>query len=436
MLRTRDKSRVVTIEGQESEYGADGTLSWGPRSTSSSVVSTDVMVDVVTKGFKRSSARGEIINSPMTRHVENCNVNSSQGVIQETSGRRYTWTGQWRARGSFDPTTHAKVLEKIEQLESLAITEAFANVGKPDVAVLTELAELKETLSFLASPVKQMVKLTQRFGRYLDTVKRIYERDAIRRAKWDKLPVHIQARRTPPPPPKLPVFNVGNWKGTDVSSAWLAYRYGLMPLIYTFQDVESLLKKRTEGSPLRATARSKEEDNVDMTSEEISQYGWGSVIYQHTDKVLGSCKVTVRAGVLYEVDATLLTQLGVRWNRVPMALYEAIPLSFVSDWFHNGAAVYDALTAEARSGKILAAWVTAKVDFDLAFVQQYGPAISGGSASGVISETRYGEWKRRKPASVTDVRLKLRLDLSSKRIADGLALIHTFLSTGGKKKAI
>jgi len=434
MLRTRDKSRVDIIEGQESDFDADGTLSWGPRSTSSSVVSTDVMVDVVTKGFKRSSAKGGIINSPMTKHVENCIVHSVQGTFQQTSGKRYTWTGQWRARGSFDPTQHSKVLEKIEQLESLAITEAFANVGKPDVAVLTELAELRETLSFLASPVKQMVKLTKRFSQYLDTVKSIYERDAIRRAKWEKLPVHIKAKRTPPPPPKLPTFNVGRWKGTDVSSAWLAFRYGLMPLIYTFQDVEKLLKKRLEGSPLRATARSKEEENVDLTSEEVAQWGWGTLVYQHTDKVLGSCKVTARAGVLYEVDATLLTQIGVRWNRVPMALYEAIPLSFVSDWFHNGASVYDALTAEARSGKILAAWSVAKVEFDLAFVQQFGPAISGGSASGTVSETRSGKWQRRTPASAADVRFKLRIDLSSKRIADGLALIHTFLSTGGKRK--
>lgn len=434
MLRTRDKSRVQIVVGQESEYNPDGSLSWGPRSTSSSVVSTDVMEDVVTKGFKRLSATGGIINSPMTKNVENCNVLASQGELLATSGRRYTWTGQWRPRGAFSPARHAKVLEKIEQLESLAITGAYAKVGEPDVAVLTELAEFRETLSFLASPVKQMVKLTQRFSRYLDIVKRIYERDAIRRAKWEKLPAHVKARRTPPPPPKIPTFSVGRWKGTDVSSAWLAYRYGLMPLIYTFQDVEELLKKRLEGSPLRATARSKESDYVDLTSETVTSYQWGTVLYQHADKVLGSCKVTVRAGVLYEVDATLLTQLGVRWNRVPMALYEAIPLSFVSDWFHNGADVYNALTAEARSGKILAAWSVAKVDFDLTFVQQYGPAITGGSASGIIAETRSGEWKRRKPASLSDVQFKLRLDLSSKRIADGLALIHTFLSTGGKRK--
>lgn len=434
MQRTRDNSRVQVVVGQESEYASDGTLSWGPRSSSSSVVSTDVMVDVVTKGFTRLSAKGEIIISPMTKHVENCTVHPSEGVIHAASGRWYTWTGQWRPRGAFSPATHAAVLNKIEQLESLAITGAYAQVGEPDIAVLTELAELRETLAFLASPVKQMVKLTKRLSRYLDTVKRIYERDAIRRAMWEKLPAHVKARRTPPSPPKIPTFSVGNWKGTDVSSAWLAYRYGLMPLIYTFQDAERLLKKRLEGSPIRATARSTESDHVDLTSETPSAYNWSGVYYQHVDKVIGSCKVTVRAGVLYEVDATLLTQLGVRWNRVPMALYEAIPLSFVSDWFHNGADVYNALTAEARSGKILAAWSVAKVDFDLTFVQQYGPAISGGSASGIISETRSGEWKRRRAVSLSDVQFKLRVDLNSKRIADGLALIHTFLSTGGKRK--
>lgn len=434
MQRTRDKSRVQVVVGYQSIYNPDGTLRWGPDPTSSSVVSKDVMVDVVTKDFKRLSAAGGIVNSPMTRNVENCTVHESQGAIRDTDGVLFTLTGKWRPRRAFSPMEHAKILEKVEQLESLAITGAYAKVGQPDVAVLTELAELKETLSFLASPVKQMVKLTQRFSRYLDTVRRIYERDAVRRAKWEKLPAHIKARRTPPPPPKIPTFTVGRWKGTDVASAWLAYRYGLMPLIYTFQDVEQLLKKRLEGSPLRATARSTESDYVDLTFETVSSYPWGTVYYQLTDKALGSCKVTVRAGVLYEVDATLLTQLGVRWNRVPMALYEAIPLSFVSDWFHNGADVYNALTAEVKSGKILTAWSVAKVDFDLTFLQLYGPATAGGSASGIISETRSGEWRRRRSASLSDVQFKLRVDLNSKRIADGLALIYTFLSTGGKKR--
>lgn len=435
MLRTRDKSRAETVIGYETQYLPTGALEWGPLSKSSSVVSPDVMIDVVTKGFAAHSARGGIVNSPMSRHVGSRTVLPAQGSLQDVYGVRYVWSGQFRVEGGLpDPLENAAVKAKIDHLEALAVTDAYADVGSPDVATLTELAEFRETLAFLASPVKRMVTLTKRFSSYLERVKVLYERDAKRRARWDSLPPHVRLKRQPPPPVRLPAFKAGRWKGTDVSSAWLAYRYAIMPLIYTFQDVEKLLKKRLEGSPVRATARAKGSDTVSLDSETASIRQWSTVRYNHVTRTLGSCRVDVRAGVLYEVDASLLTQLGVRWNRVPMAIYEAIPLSFVSDWFHNGASVYDALTAEARSGKILAAWVTTKVKYDLACTTEYGPAVSGGSASGTIGETGFGEWHRRRAVSLADVSFKLRLDMNSKRVADGLALIHTFLSTGKLKK--
>jgi hypothetical protein len=160
------------------------------------------------------------------------------------------------------------------------------------------------------------------------------------------------------------------------------------------------------------------------------------LVHDFIQEVEGSVAVVSRAGVLYEMDASLLTQLGVSWNRVPMAFYEAIPLSFVSDWFHNGADVYDALTAEFRAQKILTAWVSTEVKYDVLFREVYGPAISGnGSVQGLVLETRHGNWKRRSLASLSDVKFSFRTELSVKRVADGLALIHTFLSTGKIKKA-
>ena len=141
----------------------------------------------------------------------------------------------------------------------------------------------------------------------------------------------------------------------------------------------------------------------------------------------------VRAGVLYNVDASLLTQLGIQWNRVPMALYEAIPLSFVTDWFHNGAQVYDALTAEFRSKGILGSWVTTRIDFDVQYMDVYFPSATNGDANGRSILTVSGTKRERKLTSGSDVKFSFTADLNLKRVADGLALCYTLLATARKK---
>ena len=118
-----------------------------------------------------------------------------------------------------------------------------------------------------------------------------------------------------------------------------------------------------------------------------------------------------------------------------MALYEAIPLSFVTDWFHNGADAYDALTAEFRALKILGAWVVTTIDYECEFAQDVVPLTPGASVSnGAMTGTTRGQWKIRKLASLSDIRVQTRVDLNSKRVADGLALIHSFLATALKKR--
>lgn len=53
---------------------------------------------------------------------------------------------------------------------------------------------------------------------------------------------------------------------------------------------------------------------------------------------------------------------------------------------------------------------------------------------GETSFQRNGKWKNRQRASLSDVEFRLKSDLNSKRIADGLALIYTFLATAGRRK--
>ena len=133
------------------------------------------------------------------------------------------------------------------------------------------------------------------------------------------------------------------------------------------------------------------------------------------------------------MDASLLTQLGIQWNRVPMALYEAIPFSFVTDWFHNGAQVYDALTAEFRSKGILGSWVTTRIGFDVQYKDVYLPHAANCFANGQRIMNVSGTTIERKLTSGSDVKFSFKNDLNLKRVADGLALCYTLLATARKK---
>jgi len=383
MLRVRDNSTVST--GSFSVSGHIDGVPRPPKVVTFSVTSDDRMTDIVTPNYKARQRRGEVVISPMSKIKSQRTMHNGAYVL--TSPRSvYSESGvcylvdRGDIRG-WKPDTDPAILDEIGRQAALVITDAYAKVGSPDVAVLTELVELRETLSFLYSPVKGMVNLTRKLRDYSVLTKRLELKHSARVEKWNKLPPRIQAKRKAPEPLKLPKLRLGKFEATDISSAWLAYRYAIMPLLYTFQDVQALLKKRAEGPKTRATARATGSNTVDLTSD-VSRVDKSYMGQTWTEKIsrTGSATVTTRAGVLYVPDFSLSAQLGVQWNRVPAALYEGIPLSFVADWAYNGSALYDALTAELRAQKILGAWVSTTTEFSVSWNVELTP-VSGGSVS-------------------------------------------------------
>lgn len=447
MLRIRDTSYVTSYTYNVSE-------SWIGGSSSSNLVhlvgTNRWMHDYPTERFKLKSATGQLFFKPMERFVHSPVLYPGLILLETRNpGPPPTWlpstpenawsstlpTNLLMTGYGWTPKTDEALQAEVTRLEALAITDAYAKVGEPDVAVLTELAELNETLRFLLSPVSAMVRLTRRFKGVLDKHARNLDRYHRNLGQWNKLPGPLRKKRSPPKKPKFPRFTVGNFRASDISSAWLAYRYGLMPLIYTFQDVQKLLKKRGEGTlPTRATARAKQ------TSTYVIEYlpDWTTLVYAgssfSTRKWFkGEATIVARAGVMYVPEYELTAQLGVQLNRVPKALYEAIPLSFVTDWFHNGASYYDALTAVFRTQKIHGAWVTSTVSYTLEggeYVRAHPTLESpcSASSSGKFFDD-IGKWQRRRNVTLADVKFRLRVELNGKRIADGLALIHLFLTT-------
>lgn len=421
-----------------SKPGGIVTGSWDYDTTWSDL---DSIEDVEVPRFKSRSREGEIFVNPMKRHTSKAVVSPRSWKSEGKAGKH---TASIQTFGVPQLSMTEALQDEILRLEQLAVTDAFADVGSPTLAVLTELAEIRETLSFLYSPVKGLIKATKRAHSYVNRYSRWRDAFNKRTKWWESLPAYKRARIPRPEKTNAPRMNWGKFEVTDVSSLWLAYRYAVMPLVYSFQDAQELLENYKEPkNPKRLTARAKEKSTSDDTvySESVeppvNDTGYGQLHYRDWQRT--ELKIEARAGVLYVPEWSLQTAAGIRINRVPAALYEAIPLSFVTDWFHNGAAFYDALTAEFRAQKILGAWVATTIDYTLTYDWSVAPAsgtsfttTEGGERSTVAQNI--GRLKLRRPASVeNDVKLMLRTKLSAKRIVDGLALSHVLLDAAIRK---
>lgn len=441
--RTRDSSTVDSLSWTDEEYYMGGPV--GFPSGVAAFLQPRIMRDNPVPRFHKRSSRGEIFVNRMVKHEENSVHPGGSTIFQTTTNKYVTSGGHLASLGRDALQVHfvadeagttpgtPEVGSRVESLEALAITKAYGDVGKADIDLLTELGELRETLTFLWSPVKAMVKLTRRFRNHLARLERMENSYAKALERW--------SRRNPKyrgPEPKRPVpppFVVGKVTGSDIASAWLAYRYGLMPLIYTMQDAEKLFATINE-NPTRATARGKEADVVSLdSSTPWRSVPYGGATFEDRFVRSGEVRITSRAGVLYAPDWAMNRRLGLQLHRVPATLYELFPLSFVTDWLHNGMDFYNALTAELRAQNVLAAWVVTTCEYNYTIAYEQRVASGPGLVDGEFTPSIYaGKWQRRNPATLADIRLKLRLEMNGKRIADALALIHNFLVTAKKPR--
>lgn len=407
------------------------------------VGSLDEMEDAPTKGYNSLSSSGRIINTPMVHRQSNYALMpktwTQYSIATPTvpSYPTYLVENDMATIGEFSlSATHpyfSEVAVRLAALKTQVLTEAFARVGRADMEVLVTLAELPETIAFLKAPVEKGLRLVERAKAWRTYSDRVDAVNLRRKTKFSSLPLSVQNRRGPPTLVEKRPFRVGKFHATDPASFWLAVRYGLLPIMYDIQSLWKALHK-DESRPARETVRSKATDDVildKIASNSVSTY----VDRKHAFKA--DFHLEVKAGVLYTPRTTTFeSKYGLELHRLPAAAYEKIPLSFVTDWFHSASEYYDAITASCRSNAILAAWTSCKISYTI--TQTNTQTLKGGLRidgkwSGETSAVETGTYKVREPASLSQTAPQLRLKLNAKRIVDGLALIHIFLSGRTKK---
>lgn len=337
--RTRTRDNVV-----EFLYNGNGQLCNGSPTGVLVDESHDVFsgeeettVDVVTPNFHERQARGEIINN----YFRNIKTSYNYGVtgwrvdrvpacsgsnIKFQTGTGFYSLGPNKQGYLLSPTTSNSDSRdgELASLKALVSTRALAGVVPADVDLLVDLYEWKQTLRLIGNPVRSLYNYILR----------------------------VRGKRSPRYWKRLSQKQQAIQLIEDISSKWLAYRYGIVPLCLSIQGGIDIIRK-PQTSP-RITSRSSG-STVEYT-DTASQTKSGTYFNSTLDKTTISSG-SVRAYVLYEHEMTLVERSGLHLSNLPNSIWEAIPFSFVADWFLNLGDWIRAVTPKAGV-KTLATGVT------------------------------------------------------------------------------
>jgi hypothetical protein len=206
--------------------------------------------------------------------------------------------------GTWNDPYHAK----------LALQRAYGNVNAALLGLGTELGELSETLTMLRHPFKSL-------------------RDFLNYKNW--------------PSEKWHLFNflaTGNYKGRSgkraiaaATSTWMEIRYGLRPLLYTIEEVMTLVREGIKPVEDKIyNARSSSSGVVDRkTRSSIT-----AVAHTYTSiRADFNCEVQFRANASvqyrYKDLPSVLEKYGLSAQHFPEIAWELTRLSFVVDWFYG-----------------------------------------------------------------------------------------------------
>lgn len=334
----------------------DSPLAWryyyGPAPLSLECGRMTYMVDHVTPGFHKRSAAGEVVMTPMRKHVVEINPGYGQdgGSWKNNSAacsgaqlynpRYHMWLdgnltyGRKLSGYTFqqvDPLgypippvmgfTSSDLLSTREE----ASTECLAARGNASEANLWEdLAEFEQTMKLTGDLFKNLRKIL------------VSTRDKY-------------------------VVN-------GICSVWLMYRYGINPLIGDIEVVAAALQK--VGGKRRITSRgtaSRQLNTVQKRSGRVyNTYDWSGL-----NQVVET--YSVRAMSLDEVMVTFANDCGLALKGLLSLPWELTTLSYVVDWVLNIGSLISSVVPAANATQLGSCQVATYTRRDYFTVQEYHP---------------------------------------------------------------
>lgn len=365
--------------------------------------------DVVTPNYFRRRKAGELIVNDF-KSVKTTRFDSSTGVHVKANNPHLGGppdyfleqerTGPQLAQ-QMQATQYALNVRNVvpfadyHQALNQVSTRAYAGVLAGDADVLVMLAELKKTFSSLLNPLQNLRKLFT----------------SIQRAKG--------------------AIKGSLSLGQYISSEWLKYRYGILPIMYDIEGIIKALGRDTKrGRHTSRATQTLQASELGMPC--IWAHGDLDTTYQdtYTDEVILKC------GLIYNAELQTTDYLGLNLRSIPTSAWELIPFSFVVDWFLNAQHYIRAMSAHGLNAKGGAyTVVTRTYTAQRAII---GSVIARSPANSTLlrpmsgSQTIVRRVKIRypgvaAPSLVSKINLSL-FEWKDRRVKDALALVFTMLN--------
>lgn len=292
--------------------------------------------------------------------------------------------------------------------QSLVSREVNAAVAKAQAALydlLTELGELSSTVDYFIDTLKRFASLKKSIAkRAADIVKQRSSRNSRRKPKDGRL------RRA-------------YTQSDALASAWLEYRYAIMPLVYSLEDIEKALITRYRG-----IVREKSRADKALHSEHTD--------YAYSESLgMTTITTTIIDGILTARGSAVM-RFDYNEGRVGMdpliTAWELVPMSFVVDWFIDIGSLISSFSPFAE-GQLCQSSYSLKYNFTIETVvtRQFKP--SGGTVYRAVMYD--GQPARTSELIVEYTRsphpptfaLHLQWDLNWKRYLDSAALVRKLL---------
>lgn len=198
----------------------------------------------------------------------------------------------------------------------IALQKALGKVGRAEYEMGVELGELRETISMLRHPMKDLRKFLLGSGqRNLRNLKKLLKNPAAFLSVDKKL---------------------GLKAGTTAANTWLEIRYGLRPLISSISSIiEQISKERDKvfnSTRIRSvTAEFTWQDTVNESATDAFSQTYC------TSQVSVTNTYRVKSHVYYTMawERTMAQTLGLSPENIPEIALELTRLSFVVDWIFS-----------------------------------------------------------------------------------------------------